>query len=204
MNSIIIAIAGGTGSGKSYLTRNLANTYPKKEILIIEQDSYYKDISNLDYEDRCKQNFDHPDAIDSILIENHLKQLLSGKTIYSPKYNFFKHLREKEGEKTTQRPIIIMEGILLLHYIKLHKFYTLKVFVETPEHIRINRRIERDIQFRGRTKNCIEKQYYSTVKPMHEKFVQPSKSFSDIIIDGTATINKSINKIKSKIDLETK
>ena len=204
MNSIIIAIAGGTGSGKSYLTRNLANTYPKKQILIIEQDSYYKDISDLDYEDRCKQNFDHPDAIDSILIENHLKQLLSGKTIYSPKYNFFKHLREKEGEKTTQRPIIIMEGILLLHYIKLHKFYTLKVFVETPEHIRIHRRIERDIQFRGRTKNCIEKQYYSTVKPMHEKFVQPSKSFSDIIIDGTATINKSINKIKSKIDLETK
>jgi len=204
MNSIIIAIAGGTGSGKSYLTRNLANTYPKKQILIIEQDSYYKDISDLDYEDRCKQNFDHPDAIDSILIENHLKQLLSGKTIYSPKYNFFKHLREKEGEKTTQRPIIIMEGILLLHYIKLHKFYTLKVFVETPEHIRINRRIERDIQFRGRTKSCIEKQYYSTVKPMHEKFVQPSKSFSDIIIDGTATINKSINKIKSKIDLETK
>ena len=204
MNSIIIAIAGGTGSGKSYLTRNLANTYPKKQILIIEQDSYYKDISNLDYEDRCKQNFDHPDAIDSILIENHLKQLLSGKTIYSPKYNFFKHLREKKGEKTIQRPIIIMEGILLLHYIKLHKFYTLKVFVETPEHIRINRRIERDIQFRGRTKNCIEKQYYSTVKPMHEKFVQPSKSFSDIIIDGTATINKSINKIKSKIDLETK
>jgi len=204
MNSIIIAIAGGTGSGKSYLTRNLANTYPKKQILIIEQDSYYKDISNLDYEDRCKQNFDHPDAIDSILIENHLKQLLSGKTIYSPKYNFFKHLREKEGKKTTQRPIIIMEGILLLHYIKLHKFYTLKVFVETPEHIRINRRIERDIQFRGRTKSCIEKQYYSTVKPMHEKFVQPSKSFSDIIIDGTATINKSINKIKSKIDLETK
>ena len=204
MNSIIVAIAGGTGSGKSYLTRNLANTYPKKQILIIEQDSYYKDISNLDYEDRCKQNFDHPDAIDSILIENHLKQLLSGKTIYSPKYNFFKHLREKEGKKTTQRPIIIMEGILLLHYIKLHKFYTLKVFVETPEHIRINRRIERDIQFRGRTKNCIEKQYYSTVKPMHEKFVQPSKSFSDIIIDGTATINKSINKIKSKIDLETK
>ena len=204
MNSIIIAIAGGTGSGKSYLTRNLANTYPKKQILIIEQDSYYKDISNLDYEDRCKQNFDHPNAIDSILIENHLKQLLSGKTIYSPKYNFFKHLRQKEGEKTTQRPIIIMEGILLLHYIKLHKFYTLKVFVETPEHIRINRRIERDIQFRGRTKNSIEKQYYSTVKPMHEKFVQPSKSFSDIIIDGTASIYKSINKIKSKIDLETK
>ena len=202
MNSMIIAVAGGTGSGKSYLAKNLANTYPKKEILIIEQDSYYKDISNLDYEDRCKQNFDHPDAIDSILIENHLKKLLSGKTIYSPRYNFFMHLREREEKKIKQRPIIIMEGILLLHYIRLHKFYSLKVFVEAPEHIRISRRMERDIQFRGRTKDSIEKQYYSTVKPMHEKFVQPSKSYSDIVIDGTALINQSINKIKSKLDLE--
>ena len=204
MNSMIIAVAGGTGSGKSYLAKNLANTYPKKEILIIEQDSYYKDISNLDYKDRCKQNFDHPDAIDSILIENHLKKLLSGKTIYSPRYNFFKHLREKEEKKIKQHPIIVMEGILLLHYIRLHKFFTLKVFVETPEHIRISRRMERDIQFRGRTKDSIEKQYYSTVKPMHEKFVQPSKSYSDIVIDGTALINQSINKIKSKLDLEIK
>ena len=203
MNTTIIAVAGGTGSGKSFLARSLANTYPKKEILIIEQDSYYKDISNLDYEDRCEQNFDHPDAIDSILIEYHLKKLLSGKTIYSPRYNFFKHLREREEKKTRQRPIIIMEGILLLHYVKLHKFYTLKIFVETPEHIRIKRRIKRDMKFRGRTKDSIEKQYYSTVKPMHETFVQPSKYYSDIVIDGTAFINKSINQIKSKIDLQT-
>ena len=201
MNSMIIAIAGGTGSGKSYLTRNLANAYPKNQILIIEQDSYYKDISHLEYEDRCNQNFDHPDAIDSILIETHLKQLLSGKTINSPRYNFFKHLREKKEKKIKQRPLIIMEGILLLHYIRLHKFYTLKVFIETPELVRINRRMERDIKFRGRTKDSIEKQYYSTVKPMHEKFVQPSKSYSDIVIDGTAFINRSINQIKSKIDL---
>ena len=202
MNSMIIAVAGGTGSGKSYLAKNLANTYPRKEILIIKQDSYYKDISNLDYEDRCKQNFDHPDAIDSILIENHLKKLLSGKTICSPRYNFFKHLREKEEKKIKPHPVIIIEGILLLHYIRLHKFYTLKVFVEAPENIRINRRMKRDIQFRGRTKNSIERQYYSTVKPMHEKFVQPSKYYSDIVIDGTAFINRSINRIKSKIDFK--
>tara|TARA_S200000501_G_scaffold141452_1_gene133634 strand:- start:832 stop:1437 length:606 start_codon:yes stop_codon:yes gene_type:complete len=201
MNTRIIAIAGGSGSGKSYLAKNLANTYPKKEILIIAQDAYYKDISNLDYKDRCKQNFDHPDAIDSTLIENHLKKLLSGETIYSPKYNFFKHIREKEEKKIRQHPIIIMEGILMLHYIRLHKFYTLKVFVETPEHIRINRRLERDIHFRGRTKESIEKQYYSTVKPMHKKFVQPSKSYSDVVIEGTVSIDKSISQIKSKIDL---
>ena len=204
MNTMIIAISGGTGSGKSYLAKSLASTYPKKEILIIEQDSYYKDIFNLDYKDRCKQNFDHPNAIDSALIENHLKILISGKPIYSPKYNFYKHLREKEEKKISPRPIIIIEGILILYYIRLHKFYTLKVFVETPEHIRINRRIERDIHFRGRTKESIEKQYYSTVKPMHEKFVQPSKSYSDIVIEGTALIDKSISQIKSKIDLEIK
>ena len=204
MNSMIIAVAGGTGSGKSYLAKSLASTYPKKEILIIEQDSYYKDLSTLDYKDRCKQNFDHPDAIDSALIESHLKILLSGKPIYSPRYNFYKHLREKKGKKISQHPIIIMEGILILHYIKLHKFYTLKIFVETPENIRIHRRMERDIHFRGRTKESIEKQYYSTVKPMHEKFVQPSKSYSDIVIQGTALIDKSINQIKSKIDLKIK
>ena len=97
-----------------------------------------------------------------------------------------------------------MEGILMLHYIRLHKFYSLKVFVETPEQIRVNRRMKRDINFRGRTKESIEKQYYSTVKPMHEKFVQPSKSYSDIVINGTVSIDQSINKIKSKVDLETK
>ena len=203
MNTMIIAIAGGSGSGKSFLAKNLANSYPKKKILIIEQDSYYKDISNLDYKDRCKQNFDHPDAIDSTLIESHLKKLLSGETVYSPKYNFLKHLREKE-KKIKQCPIIIIEGILMLHYIRLHKFYSFKVFVETPEQIRINRRMKRDIYFRGRTKESIKKQYYSTVKPMHKKFVQPSKSYSDIVINGTVSIDKSINKIRSKIDLETK
>ena len=202
MNSLVIAIAGGSGSGKSYLAKNLAKAYPKKEILIIEQDSYYNDISDLDYKNRCKQNFDHPDAIDSALIENHLKKLLSGETIYSPTYNFFKHLREKEGNKIKQHPIIIIEGILMLHYIRLHKFYTLKVFVETPEPIRFNRRVERDIHFRGRSKESIEKQYYSMVKPMHKRFVQPSKSYSDIVIKGTVSIDKSINQIKSIIDLE--
>jgi len=204
MNTIIIAIAGGTGSGKSHLAKSIVNTYPKGEMLIIEQDSYYKDISNLGYEDRCKQNFDHPDAIDSILIESHLKKLISGETINGPKYNFSRHLREKNTQELKRCPIIIIEGILMLHYVRLHKFYTLKVFVETPENIRINRREERDIHFRGRTIASIKKQYYSTVKPMHEKFVQPSKSYSDIVIEGTALIDKSVNQIKSKIDLVIK
>ena len=201
MNTKVIAIAGGSGSGKSYLAKSLGNFYPKGDMVIIEQDSYYKDISYMEYENRCNQNFDHPKAIDSMLIEKHLKKILSGKSISIPKYNFIEHLREKVKQKIKPCPIIIIEGILMLYYTRLHQFFSLKIYIDTPEPIRINRRIERDVHFRGRTPESIKKQYYSTVKPMHEKFVQPSKSYSDIVLKGTDLIDKSIEQIISRIDL---
>tara|TARA_Y100000816_G_C25991791_1_gene518060 strand:+ start:332 stop:946 length:615 start_codon:yes stop_codon:yes gene_type:complete len=204
MNTQIIAIAGGTGSGKSFLANSLLNMYPKEEMLIIRQDSYYKALPNLNYKDRSNQNFDHPDAIDSILIENHLKKLLSGDTIYCPIYDFTKHLRKKSAQKVKPRPFIIIEGILMLHYTRLLDFYSLKVFIETPEAVRIKRRIDRDIRSRGRTLKSIENQYYSTVKPMHEKYVQPSKSFSDIVLDGTDLVDNLIREIKTEIGLVSK
>ena len=204
MNTQIIAIAGGTGSGKSFLSNSLLNMYPKEEMLIIRQDSYYKALPNLNYKDRSNQNFDHPDAIDSILIENHLKKLLSGDTIYCPIYDFTKHLRKKSAQKVKPRPFIIIEGILMLHYTRLLDFYSLKVFIETPEAVRIKRRIDRDIRSRGRTLKSIENQYYSTVKPMHEKYVQPSKSFSDIVLDGTDLVDNLIREIKTEIGLVSK
>ena len=200
MNPIIIAVAGGTGSGKSYLTKKLVNTYPKNKILRIEQDSYYKDISKMDYNTRCKENFDHPDALDIDLIEYQLKKLICGDTIYVPNYDFVRHLRKNIKTKTKLRPIIIFEGILMLHFKRLHKFFTVKIFIETPEHIRLKRRLHRDIKFRGRTKNSIEKQYYTFVKPMHDKFVQPSKCYADIVIKGTDSIKNSIKHIKTKIN----
>jgi len=200
MNPIIVAIAGGTGSGKSYLAKKFVKRYPKGKILIIEQDSYYKDISNMDYENRCNQNFDHPDAIDSDLIEEHLKKLICGTTISIPNYDFAKHLRKNKKKETKQHPIIIIEGILMLYYTRLHKFYTVKIFIETPENIRFRRRMDRDIKFRGRTKRSVEAQYYTTVKPMHNKFVQPSKGYADIVIEGTDSINKSINQIASRLN----
>ena len=200
MNTKIIAIAGGTGSGKSFLAKNLLNMYPKEEMLIIRQDSYYKALHNLNYKDRCNQNFDHPNAIDSILIGNHLEKLLSGDTIYCPIYDFTKHLRKKNVQKVKPRPFIVIEGILMLHYTRLLDFYSLKIFIETPEDVRIKRRIDRDIDSRGRTLQSIENQYYSTVKPMHEKYVQPSKSFSDIVLDGTDLVNNLIKKVKTEID----
>tara|TARA_B100000212_G_scaffold71673_1_gene50557 strand:- start:9450 stop:10064 length:615 start_codon:yes stop_codon:yes gene_type:complete len=204
MNTKIIAIAGGTGSGKSFLAKNLLNMYPKEEMLIIRQDSYYKALHNLNYKDRCNQNFDHPDAIDSILIGNHLEKLLSGDTIYCPIYDFTKHLRKKNAQKVKPRPFIVIEGILMLHYKRLLDFYSLKIFIETPEDVRIKRRIDRDIHSRGRTLESIEKQYYSTVKPMHEKYVQPSKSFSDIVLDGTELIHNLVKEVKTEIGLLSK
>ena len=200
MSPVIIAVAGGTGSGKSYLTKRLVNTYPKNKILRIEQDSYYKDISKMDFNTRCKENFDHPDALDIDLIEYQLKKLICGDTIYVPNYDFVRHLRKNIKTKTKLRPIIIFEGILMLHFKRLHKFFTVKIFIETPEHIRLKRRLHRDIKFRGRTKDSIEKQYYTFVKPMHDKFVQPSKCYADIVIKGTDSIKNSIKHIKTTIN----
>ena len=204
MNIQVIAIAGGTGSGKSFLAKNLVDMYSKEKMLLIKQDSYYKALPNLNYKARCNQNFDHPDAIDSILIEQHLKKLLSGGTIYCPVYDFAKHLRKKNAQKVKPCPFIIVEGILMLHYKRLHDFYSLKVFIETPEAIRIKRRINRDIRKRGRTLESIKNQYYSTVKPMHEKYVQPSKSYSDIVLDGTNLIDNLIKEVKTEIELISK
>jgi len=201
MNTQIIAIAGGTGSGKSFLAKSLLDMYPKEQMLIIKQDSYYKSLTNLNYKDRCKQNFDHPGAIDWILIEDHLKQLLSGDTIYCPIYDFTKHLRKKNTQKIKPCPFIVVEGILMLHYTRLLDYYSLKVFIETPESTRIKRRIDRDIRLRGRTLESIKKQYYSTAKPMHEKYVQPSKSLSDIVLNGTDLVENLVKEVKTKIDL---
>ena len=147
------------------------------------------------------KNFDHPNAIDSILIEDHLKKFLSGKCVSIPNYNFIEHLREKVDQKIKPCPIIIIEGILMLYYTSLLKFFSLKIYIDTPESIRFSRRIERDVRFRGRTPESIKKQYYSTVKPMHKKFVQPTKSYSDIVLKGTDLKDKLIKQIKSRIDL---
>ncbi len=201
MSSIVIAIAGGTGSGKTFLTNNLKKKYLKEEILILHQDSYYHDISHLKYHERCKQNFDHPNAIDIDLIKKHLKKLRNGQIVEIPSYDFKSHLRLNKTKKTRKHKIIIMEGILMLHYQKLHKFYSLKIFIESPEDLRINRRIKRDMKFRGRTYESIQLQYKNTVKPMHDKFVIPSKKYADMIIGGSDKIDNSVKIIKNKIDI---
>ena len=200
MRSIILGIAGGTGSGKTFIVDNLLSIYNSNNINVINLDSYYKDLSHMGYQDRVKQNFDHPDSIDIDLIISHLKQISDGNDIDIPIYDFSNHVRLETTKTISQSNVIIVEGIFALHYIQLRKLYTLNVFIETSEDIRFQRRLSRDTKERGRTIGSIKNQFKSTVLPMHEKFIGPSKQFADLIIDGNSNIINIIRSIKEKID----
>ena len=199
MNIIILGIAGGTGSGKTYAVKNLLKEYPSGNIVSISIDSYYKDLSHINYKKRIKQNFDHPDSIDINLLEHHLEQASKGRKISIPIYDFTNHIRIGKTSSISNMKIIIVEGIFALHYSRLRKLYTLKIFMDTPESIRFERRLVRDVKERGRTIKSIKDQYNSTVLPMHNKYIEPSKKFSDLVLNGEDNINVIINKIKALI-----
>ena len=200
MRSVILGIAGGTGSGKTFIVDNLVSTYTSNNINVINLDSYYKDLSHMGHQDRVKQNFDHPNSIDIDLIISHLKQISDGNDIDIPIYDFSNHVRLETTKTISQSNVIIVEGIFALHYMQLRKLYTLNVFIETSEDIRFQRRLSRDTKERGRTIGSIKDQFESTVLPMHEKFIGPSKQFADLIIDGNNNIINIIRSIKEKID----
>ena len=200
MRSIFLGIAGGTGSGKTFIVDNLLSIYNSNNINVINLDSYYKDLSHMGHQDRVKQNFDHPDSIDIDLIISHLKQISDGNDVDIPIYDFSNHIRLETTKTISQSNVIIVEGIFALHYMQLRKLYTLNVFIETSEDIRFQRRLSRDTKERGRTIGSIKDQFKSTVLPMHKKFIGPSKQFADLIIDGNSNIINIIRSIKEKID----
>ena len=200
MKTIIIGIGGGTGSGKTSLAKGILAEYGEGEVVVIEQDSYYNDLSHILYEERVDQNYDHPDSIDIDLFESHLQQLLDGKTIAIPTYDFSTHVRMDKTKPITQPHVIVVDGILALHYPQLRKLFTIKIFVDTPADIRFIRRLTRDIHERGRTPESVNKQYLSTVRPMHEQFVEPSKYYADLIIPEGGENKVAIDLIRTKID----
>ena len=200
MRSVILGIAGGTGSGKTFIVDNLLSIYNSNNINVINLDSYYKDLSHMGHQDRVKQNFDHPDSIDIDLIISHLKQISDGNDTDIPIYDFSNHVRLETTRTISQSNVIIVEGIFALHYMQLRKLYTLNIFIETSEDIRFQRRLSRDTKERGRTIGSIKDQFESTVLPMHEKFIGPSKQFANMIIDGNSNIINIIRSIKEKID----
>lgn len=198
---ILIGIAGGTGSGKTTVSREILKLINKKDISIIEQDSYYKDQSHLSFDERMKTNYDHPFAFDNKLLVSHLKQLLNSKSIEKPIYDFERHNRKKETILVEARKIIILEGILILAEKEIRDLLDIKVFVDTDSDVRIIRRIQRDIKERGRSLDSIIHQYMSTVRPAHLQFVEPTKKYADIIIPeggyNKVAIDLLVSKIKS-------
>lgn len=201
---LLIGITGGTGSGKSTVAKSICDSLPKKNVLIIEQDSYYKDQSDLSPEERVNTNYDHPFAFDTELLISHLKMLIDNKPIDKPLYDFTIHNRKKETLKAEPTDVIILEGILVLDSPQIRKMLDIKIFVDTDADVRLIRRIVRDIKERGRTLDSVIKQYIEVVKPMHNEFIEPTKRYADIIIPeggyNKVAIDIMVTKIKSILE----
>jgi uridine kinase len=180
---IVIGIAGGTGSGKTTLAQKIQAALGSDAVLI-EQDCYYKDLSHLSFDERKKTNFDHPDSLDFERLGQDILALKTGHAIEKSIYNFKIHARDKGATHIESVPVIIVEGILIFNQENIRDLLDIKIFVETADDVRILRRAKRDIDERGRDLANVQEQYLTTVKPMHNQFVEPSKQFADVIIPG--------------------
>ncbi len=185
MSTIFIGIAGGTGSGKTTLTRHLKEHFGDA-VTVIGHDSYYKRQEGKTYEERAKVNYDHPDAFETSLLVEHLRELKAGRSIRCPVYSYVDHNRTDETVEIFPTKVIIVEGILIFQDPALRDLFDIKIFVETDADVRILRRALRDIRDRGRTLESVITQYLTTVKPMHEQYVEPSRKYADIIVRGRA------------------
>jgi uridine kinase len=179
---LIIGIAGGTGCGKTTVVNQILNELPEGEVGIISQDSYYKDTSHLSYNERIKINFDHPRSIDFDLLTDHLQELKKNNPIDQPVYSFVKHNRTGDTILTHPRKVMIIEGILILTNPELRELFDIKIFVHADSDERLIRRLKRDIAERGRDLDEVLLRYQSTLKPMHQQFIEPMKEYADIII----------------------
>ena len=180
-NILVIGIAGGTGSGKTTLMKNLITRF-SDDVTVLSHDNYYKRHDELPYEERCKLNYDHPDSFDTPLLVEHLKALRAGQPVKVPIYDYSIHNRTDRTVTVYPAPVIIVEGILIFASPELCEQMDMKVYVDTDADVRILRRIMRDVKQRGRTLDSVVEQYLTTVKPMHEQFVEPSKRKADLIV----------------------
>ena len=180
-NILVIGIAGGTGSGKTTLMKNLIAAF-ENDVTILSHDNYYKRHDDLTYEERCKLNYDEPAALETDLMAIHLDQLRHGQAIDCPVYDFTQHNRSSETIRIEPRKVIIVEGILIFENQPLRDLMDIRIFVDTDSDVRLCRRIKRDVNKRGRSLESVLQQYQETVKPMHEMYVEPSKKFANIIV----------------------
>ncbi|MFD2046168.1 uridine kinase [Ornithinibacillus salinisoli] len=197
---VVIGVAGGSGSGKTSVTRSIYNRFPDKTILVIEQDYYYKDQSHLPFEERLNTNYDHPLAFDNDLLIEHVHDLLHHTSVDKPVYDYKLHTRSNEVIKVEPKDVIILEGILILEDPRLVDLMDIKVFVDTDADLRIIRRLLRDIKERGRTLDSVIDQYLNAVRPMHLQFVEPTKRYADIIIPEGGQNHVAIDLMATKIE----
>lgn len=179
---MIIGICGGTGSGKTTIARAIVDAVGARNVVLIEQDSYYRNLADLPLDERHQANFDHPDAIDSDMLVNHLKRLKQGQPIDMPIYDMVTHTRSDQVEFIEPKPAVIVEGILIFAEPRVLDLLDCRIFVDTPDDVRLMRRLRRDVTERGRSFERTLEQYERTIRPMHFEFVEPSKRHADIII----------------------
>ena len=196
---LIIGVAGGTGSGKTTVVNQIIEQLPKCDVTVISQDSYYKDTSDLSYEERVKINFDHPNSIDFELLEEHLLELKKGNTIEQPVYSFIEHNRTGDTEITEPKKVVIVEGILIFTHPEVRELFDIKLFVHADSDERLIRRLKRDIAERGRDLDEVLHRYQTTLKPMHQQFIEPTKEFADIIIPTNRYNTVAVDVIKNSI-----
>ena len=197
---IIIGIAGGSSSGKTSISRHIKEEFSdQKSVLIFRQDDYYKDQSDKPMEERIKTNYDHPFAFDNDLLIQHLNDLLNGKTINKPTYDFVNHTRAEATETLHPADVIILEGLFVLESEQLRDLLDIKVFVDTAADVRFIRRLVRDVKDRGRTMDSVITQYMSTVRVMHDIFIEPTKRYADIIIPEGGENKVAIDLLTTKI-----
>lgn len=203
-NTIVIGVAGGSGSGKTTVAHNLVKAFSNEEAILVEQDAYYREQTNLSLEERAGTNFDHPDSIEFELMRQHLIDLKNGIAIERPTYDFKTHSRKEEKVTLNPSRIIIVEGILVFAMKEIRDLFDVKIFVDTDADEMLLRRVERDIHERGRTFDSVKNQYLTTVKPMYLEFCEPSKRYADVIIprggENKVAINMVIAKLKRHLE----
>ena len=182
MKPIVIGVAGGTGSGKTTVAEKILHRVGAEHVAYIPHDAYYRELGHLPSEERARVNFDHPDSLETSLLIEHLKVLREGRVVEIPIYDFTKHMRTEETLRVEPAPVILVEGILIFVEPELRTLLDVKLYVDTDADVRFIRRLQRDIQERGRSVESVCKQYLSTVRPMHQEFVEPSKRYADVII----------------------
>jgi uridine kinase len=199
-NPIIIGVAGGTGSGKTTVSRAILERVGSSRIAYIEHDSYYRDLSHLSLAERAQVNFDHPDSLDNALLIEHLDALCNGQPIEVPIYDFTKHNRKDERHIVQPQPVVMVEGILIFSDKQLRDRMDIKIYVDADADMRFIRRIQRDIRDRGRSVESVIEQYLRTVRPMHLEFVEPSKRYADVIIPRGGLNSIAIDMVVARIE----